>query len=77
MDAAMNISTHRARVTGPISYLAGSGRRQRIPIGPCLIENMGGHAIDVIWGQRGQSSVALSIEEIESAKSNGHLVLLD
>jgi hypothetical protein len=73
----MAITTHSARITGPVSYLAGSGRKQRIPIGPCLVENQGGHCIDVIWGVRGQSSVALPIEEIEAAQDHGHLVFLD
>jgi hypothetical protein len=73
----MDMTTHRARVTGPIAYLAGSGRKQNIPIGPCLIESLGGHSIDIIWGARGQSSVALPVEAIQAAKDQGHLVLLD
>jgi hypothetical protein len=73
----MDISTHRARITGPVPYLAGSGRKQNIPIGPCLIESLGGRNVDIIWGVRGQSSAALPIEEIEAAKDLGHLVLLD
>jgi len=74
----MNITTHRARITGPVPYRAGTGRRkQNIPIGPCLVESLGGRAIDIIWGERGQSSVALPIEEIEAAQDHGYLVLLD
>ncbi len=73
----MDVTTHRARITGPVSYLAGSGRKHHIPIGPCLVESLGGRCIDIIWGTRGQSSVALSIEEIEAAQDLGHLVLLD
>jgi hypothetical protein len=73
----MDITTHRARITGPVSYLSGSGRKQNIPIGPCLLESLGGHSIDIIWGARGQSSVALPIEAIEEAQDNGHLVLID
>ena len=52
-------------------------RRQNIPIGPCLVESLGGRSIDIIWGARGQSSVALPAEEIEAAQDHGHLVLLD
>ncbi len=70
-------TTHRARITGPIAYLSGSGRKQNIPIGPCLVERLGGRSIDIIWGTRGQSSVALPVEEIEAAQDQGHLVLLD
>lgn len=73
----MDMTTHRARITGPISYLGGSGRKQTIPIGPCLVESLGGRCIDIIWGTRGQSSVALQVEEIEAAQDHGHLVLLD
>ena len=73
----MDLTTHRARIIGPVSYLAASGRKQHIPIGPCLIERIGGRPIDIIWGARGQSSVALPIEEVEAAQDQGHLVLLD
>ncbi|MBP6765838.1 MAG: hypothetical protein KA141_12610 [Rubrivivax sp.] len=73
----MDIKTHRGRITGPVSYLSGSGRKQNIPIGPCLVEKLGGRTIDIVWGTRGQSSVALPIEEIEAARGHGHLVLLD
>ncbi len=73
----MDITTHRARITGPIAYRAGTGRKQNIPIGPCLVESLGGRSIDIIWGERGQSSVALPIEEIEAAQDQGHLLLLD
>ena len=76
-DRTIDIATHRARVTGPISYLAGSGRKHNIPVGPCLVQSLGGRCIDIIWGVRGQSSVALPIEEIEAAQDHGHLVLLD
>jgi hypothetical protein len=73
----MDITTHRARITGPVSYLSGSGRTQNIPIGPCLVERLGGKSIDIIWGARGQNSVVLPVEEIEAAEDLGHLVLLD
>ena len=73
----MDITTHRARIVGPVSYRAGTGRRQNLPIGPCLVESLGGRSIDIIWGSRGQSSVALPVEEIEAAQDQGHLVLLD
>jgi hypothetical protein len=72
-----DLTTHRARITGPVAYRSGSGRKQNIPIGPCLIESMGGRSIDVIWGSRGQSSVALTLDAIKAARDDGHLVLLD
>jgi hypothetical protein len=73
----MDIETHRARIIGPVSYRAATGRKQNIPIGPCLLESIGGSSIDIIWGERGQRCVALPIEDIEEAKDQGHLVFLD
>ena len=73
----MDHTTHHARITGPVPYRAGSGRQQNIPIGPCLVERLGGQSIDIIWGARGQSSVALPIEAVKAARDQGHLVLLD
>jgi hypothetical protein len=73
----MDITTHRARISGPVPYRAGSGRQQNIPIGPCLVEHLGGRSIDIIWGKRGQCSVALPIAALEAARADGHLVLLD
>jgi len=73
----MDISTRCARITGPVSYRAGTGRKQSIPIGPCLVESIGGPSIDIIWGARGQSSVALPVKEIEAAQHHGHLVFLE
>lgn len=45
--------------------------------GPCPVESLGGRSIDIVWGTRGQSRVALPVEEIEAARNDGHLVLLD
>ncbi len=73
----MDPTTHRARITGPVPYLASSGREQNIPLGPCLVENIDGRSIDIIWGECGQSSVALPVDAIEAARDHGHLVLLD
>ena len=73
----MVITAHLARIVGPVSYLAGSGRKQTIPIGPCLVEKVDGQAIDIVWGARGQRSAARSIEEVEAAQDHGHLILLD
>ncbi len=73
----MELNTQCARITGPISYRAGSGRQQKIPIGPCLVEGLGGPSVDIIWGAQGQRSAALPINEIEAAKQDGHLVLLE
>ena len=76
-SAQADITTHRARIVGPIPFRAGSGRLQNIPIGPCLVEGLGGRSIDIVWGTRGQRSVTLPVEVIEAAQDHGHLVLLD
>jgi hypothetical protein len=73
----MDITTHRARIVGPVPYLSGAGRQQHIPMGPCMVESLGGRSIDIVWGALGQSCAALPIEEIEAAQAMGHLVLLD
>lgn len=73
----MDITTHSARITSPVSYRADTGRMQNIPIGPCLVESIDGRSIDIIWGAHGQRSVALPVEEIKAALDHGHLVLLD
>ena len=73
----MDITTRRAQITGPVCFRGGSGRKQVIPIGPCLVESIGGRLVEIVWGTRGQSSVALPVEEVESARACGHLVLLD
>ncbi len=73
----MDITTHRARITGPVDYLSDSGLRQHIPIGPCLVERLSGRLIDIAWGSSGQSSIALPVEQIEAARNSGRLLLLD
>ena len=73
----MDFTTHQARIVGPVPYRTGAGRIQNIPLGPCLIESLGGWSFDIIWGSRGQSSVALPVEDVKAARNHGHLVLLD
>jgi hypothetical protein len=73
----MSVSTDTARITGPVTYLAANGRQAKIPLGPCVIEHMGGPLTDFVWGSRGQSSVALPSEAVQAAQDLGHLVLLD
>ncbi len=73
----MAITTHTARITGPLTYLAASGRKVKIPLGPCMVESMGGPLTDIVWGARGQSSVALPADVVKAAQALGHLILLD
>ena len=73
----MTITTHTARITGPVTYTAANGRRASIPLGPCMVERVDGARTDIVWGTRGQSSVALPPEAVQAAQEQGHLVLLD
>ena len=70
-------TTHSARITGPVTYLGSAGRRDSIPLGPCLVEQSDGRLVDIVWGVNGQRCAALSTEDMEDAENCGHLVLLD
>ena len=71
------MTTQSARITGPICYKAANGRPHNIPLGPCLIEQLDDRLIDIIWGADGQRSAELPLAEIESAREQGNLVMLD
>jgi len=73
----MDITSHSARITGPVTYVAADGKKLNIPKGPCLVENLGGQLIDIIWGAKGQKSAALPLVEVEAARDHGNLVLID
>ncbi len=73
----MTITTHSARITGPVSYAKPDGKPGRIPLGPCLVEQTGANQVDIIWGSQGQSCAVLPVKEVEAAAEQGHLVLLD
>ncbi len=73
----MATSSHSARVTQPMPYKTVSGKNSHIPVGPCLVEQTGEQAIDIIWGPRGQSSTTLAPELVAAATDDGRLVLLD
>jgi len=71
------MTIQNARITGPVHYQAQDGRSLDIPLGPCLVEQLDDRLIDIIWGANGQRSAALPVEEVASARDQGHLVLLD
>lgn len=73
----MAITTHAARIIGPVPYLAAGGSQHTIPLGPCLVEQVDDCSIDIIWGACGQSSAALPIATVKAAQVEGNLVLLD
>ncbi len=76
-DTEMFHSTHSARIVGPIPYAKAEGKNGTIPLGPCMIEQLDARSFAIVWGARGQSSVALKIEDIKAAADTGNLVLLD
>ena len=71
------MTTQSARITGPIRYTAEDGRSHAIPLGPCLVEPLDDRLIDIIWGADGQRSAVFPTEDVESARSQGNLLLLD
>ncbi len=73
----MVITTHRARIMGPVPYVSTGGKVSNIPIGPCLVEQADGQSVDIIWGTRGQICAVLPLGEVVAAEDHGHLVLLD
>ncbi len=73
----MTISTHSARLVGPLPYEKPDGKAGHIPVGPCLIEQIDDRLVAIIWGAQGQSSAALPVEDVAAAADTGTLVLLD
>ena len=73
----MAVTTHSARITDPVSYLAGGGLQHHIPLGPCLVERGGGQSVDIVWGEQGQRSAKLPLEALTAAQAIGNLLLLD
>ncbi|CAM5798119.1 hypothetical protein [Rhizobacter fulvus] len=69
--------THSARVTGPLRVVAHDGQALTIPVGPCLIEELDGDMVDLVWGRAGEKSVVVPTVEVESAERDGTLVRLD
>lgn len=70
-------TTHSGRITGPVHYLRAGGDDAVIPLGPCLVEQLDGHSVDIFWGESGDKTAVLSFEALEAAEDSGHLVVLD
>lgn len=73
----MAITTHSARITGPVPYRIEGAGKHHIPLGACLVEKVDGRSIDILWGANGRRSASLPVEQIEAAQACGYLVLLD
>ncbi len=72
----MTVTTHSARITGPLTYAKADSAKANIPIGACLVEQISGGLVNIVYGATGQSSAALPVEDVEAAAKQGHLVLL-
>lgn len=70
-------TTHTGRITGPVHYSGEGGQDAVIPLGPCLVEQSGGHSVDIFWGESGDKTASLSFEALEAAEGNGHLLVFD
>ena len=73
----MTTFNHSARITGPIAYTTSEGKTKKIPLGPCMLEQSGASDVDIVWGSKGESSAAFTVQEMKSATELGHLLLLD
>lgn len=71
------ILTQNARIISPLSYGVPGGQTLSIPSGPCLVERGADDSINIIWGDSGQSSTVLTLEDVKAARDAGQLVLLD
>ena len=68
---------HNARIIEPLGYLASDGRPSNIPVGPCLIEEIPGAKVEIIWGTTGENSTTLAQVDMQTAQQSGLLLLLD
>ena len=58
--SAAGFTMHSARITGPIPGLGIGGKESLIPLGPCLVEQLDGHSVDICWGEAGDKTAALT-----------------
>ncbi len=70
-------TTHSGRITGPVHYSGEGGHDALIPLGPCLVEQLDGRSVDIVWGESGDRTAAVSFKAIETAENKGHLIILD
>ena len=73
----MNHSTRNARLTAPTQFQGADGTTAIVPLGACLIEQIDGDAVDLIWGTSGENAIRLSLDDVKAAADAGSLVLVD
>lgn len=66
-----------ARIVEPLSYWSTAGKQLKIPVGPCLVEQMAGAQAEIIWGSSGQNSAAMAQNDVDLARKRGALLMLD
>lgn len=66
-----------ARIVEPLSYWSTAGKQLKIPVGPCLVEQMAGAQAEIIWGSSGQNSAGISQKDVDAAERSGALLMLD
>ena len=72
----MSRTTYSARITGPLHYTTSSGKQADVPLGPCLIEQIDGQKVDIVWGPSGEKCAELAFKELEAAEECGNIVVL-
>ena len=71
----MDVNLRSGRIIGQAHVVDFGGKSVSIPDGPCLLEQIDGDRVDVIWGESGQHSVVLSKVALEAAAATGRLLL--
>lgn len=66
-----------ARIVEPLSYWSTAGKQLKIPVGPCLVEQVSGAQAEIIWGTSGQNSTAMAQNDVDLARKRGALLMLD
>ena len=73
----MSATIYSARISGPVVFTETCGDRATIPMGPCVLQNLGIDSAEIFWGLDGEHSAVLSRDELVHAATQGDLVLLD
>jgi len=72
-----NGTLRNARIVEPLCYWSTGGKLLKIPVGPCLVEQMAGAQAEIIWGASGQNSTGIAQKDMELAERSGSLLMLE
>jgi hypothetical protein len=73
----MVVNLRSGRIVAPLHFANVIRGNTGIPSGPCLLEQLDGDRVAVIWGDSGQHSQTLSRTDLEVAAASGCLLLLE